>query len=475
MTCSIESPLLGLALIIGIIIIALLVMFPLYGLYLTAAVVPLERVGRFTDDTSLFTISLMRVLGMATFLAMFINYLIKRKSFQTGPAFFLYAGYCIFTIISITYTTDYEGTIRQVSPMIGNLLFFFIIINLIKDFRQAEIAVICWLISTVGVCLFSSYDWLFGSGVNGEALQSNVLGEQMTSDKFTTVYLDHAEWQTLGSGGLRRSMGTTSHASVYGINLVMTIPFFLYFFRCTQSAKLMALIAACFILLLYNILLTNTRAVLVVTLVSLLLSAMTGLLQARREYLVLSVIGLALFPFVIPEDIFTRMLNMSNYSLENAAAMRIRIEYWRASLGIFADHWFTGIGIGNRLELPRRLIDPLTPLETNVHNIYIQTALDVGVLGWLLFFSFIAIIYKHASDIVRFLKFDPLHQRELYFAKAAINLMLTVLVFGFQADVFLFPLKGWWLVSGLVVVIRKEYCKPKKSLSQVREVYKQIL
>ena len=30
-------------------------------------------------------------------------------------------------------------------------------------------------------------------------------------------------------------------------------------------------------------------------------------------------------------------------------------------------------------------------------------------------------------------------------------LMLTVIIFGFQVDVFFFPLKAWWLIASIVV------------------------
>lgn len=161
-----------------------------------------------------------------------------------------------------------------------------------------------------------------------------------------------------------------------------------------------------------------------------------------------------LLPFVIPVDIYNRMLNPSSYSLENAAAMRIRLEYWRASFDIIGDNWLTGIGLGNRIELPKRLLDPWAPPETNVHNIYIQTALDVGIFGWLFFFGFVGLILRYAITASTIFKRNlPEFEREHYFCVASLVLMLSVLAFGFQADVFLFPLKSWWLVSGIIVVL----------------------
>jgi hypothetical protein len=33
--------------------------------------------------------------------------------------------------------------------------------------------------------------------------------------------------------------------------------------------------------------------------------------------------------------------------------------------------------------------------------------------------------------------------------------MIAVLIYGIQLDVFHFPLKGWWLVAGLVVAMER--------------------
>lgn len=466
--CALVSPWLGLGLLVGVLGFALLVFFPVLGLYLTALVVPLERVGRFTDDTSLFTVSLMRAFGAAAFGAMVVHYLLAKKAFSTGPAVGLYAGYCVFVVLSLGYTGDYEGTIRQLTPMLGNLMYLFVLVNLAQTRRHAELAVACWLAATVGACLFSVYDWHFGSGTTGGVTPIGVAGEIQESDKFSTVLVDSAEWRTLSGLSLRRSMGTTSHPALYGINLIMTLPFWLYFIRFAKSFAVQFFLVLCFLLSLYNILLTNTRAVFVVTAATLALAAGMGLLRLRRGYIVALLAGLVVLPFVIPADIYNRMLNPSTYSLDKAAAMRIRLDYWRASVEILGDYWLTGVGSGNRFELPKHVLDPLTPTETSVHNIYIQTMLDVGVFGWLLFFSFIGLVLRYARSASKWFKQAGL-EREHYFCVASVVLMLSVLLFGVQADVYLFPLKGWWLVAGVTVVLyrialqarRAQPCPPR--------------
>jgi len=450
--CAQVSPWLGLALLVGVLGFALLVFFPVLGLYLTALVVPLERVGRFTDDTSLFTISLMRAFGAAAFGAMAVHYLLAKRVFLTGPAFGLYAGYCVFVVLSLTYTGDYEGTIRQLTPMLGNLMFFFILVNLVQTRQHADLAAACWLAASVGACLFSIYDWHFGSGTTGGVTPIGVAGEIRESDKFSTVLVDSAEWRTLSGLSLRRSMGTSSHPALYGINLIMTLPYWLYFIRFAKSLAAQFFLVLCFLLVLYNILLTNTRAVFVITAASLALAVGMGLLRLRRGYIVALLVGLVVLPFVVPADIYNRMLNPSTYSLDKAAAMRIRLDYWRASIEILSDYWLTGVGSGNRFELPKYVLDPMTPKETSVHNIYIQTMLDVGIFGWLLFFSFVGLVLRYALNASKWFKQARL-EREHYFCVAGVVLMLSVLLFGVQADVFLFPLKGWWLISGIIVVL----------------------
>src|SRR5207245_430780 len=61
-----SSPVVGALLIVAALVAGTIVVWPSLGFFLTAAVVPLERIGRLTDDSSMYGFSLMRAVGLIT-------------------------------------------------------------------------------------------------------------------------------------------------------------------------------------------------------------------------------------------------------------------------------------------------------------------------------------------------------------------------------------------------------------------------
>ena len=84
-----------------------------------------------------------------------------------------------------------------------------------------------------------------------------------------------------------------------------------------------------------------------------------------------------------------------------------------------------------------------------MHNIYLQTALDVGLFGWLAFIGFVGLVLFQTERLVlRLRRQGP--SDAYWLVISAEVLMLTVIIFGFQVDVFFFPLKAWWLIASIV-------------------------
>src|SRR5262245_8026211 len=78
------SPIAAAAALAGIGFILLLLRRPLVGLYALAAMVPVERFGRLTDDTATFEISVMRILGMLVFATIVIRHVLRREPVIVG-------------------------------------------------------------------------------------------------------------------------------------------------------------------------------------------------------------------------------------------------------------------------------------------------------------------------------------------------------------------------------------------------------
>ena len=448
------SPWLGIVALVGLCIFMAMVRRPELGLYLTALVIPMERLGRFTDDKTEFTISLMRVVGLLGLAALLLHNLVQRKGFVFGVPFWWYAAYATFAFLSITYTTDTLGSIRAASTIFGNLLFFFMVVNLAQSRRIVLRTVYCWLFASLLAAGYSTWDWHLGSEASEQGLTNSQIdpgkGVQSSKNRFSTVWQDRAELEVLGDKSVRRSMGPTSHAAVYGMNLIMTVPFFFFLLRLPQRRLIRLGVFLSLGLILYNVLLTNTRAVILLAGVVVLLTILRRLFVIHRNYVVPGLLLVIVTLLVTPHDIYNRALDVSNYSEDRSASLRIRKEYLLAGFEAVQDHFLIGQGVGNQNIIPRYLESTSSaPEETTVHNEYLQTLMEVGIIGWGSFFTFVLLLLRYSFRAAANFQIRPELEQEYWFMVACQLCMISVLVFGVQVDIFHFPLKGWWLIAGL--------------------------
>ncbi|MGH7536548.1 MAG: O-antigen ligase family protein, partial [Gemmatimonadales bacterium] len=434
------SPLAGLFLLVGLAVTAAVLLSPALGLLLTAALVPIERLGRLTDDSSMYTFSLMRVAGVLALGSFLLHGLKRRSRFRLGAEILLYAAYLGFALLTVLYTTDRLGTIRACGAILGNLLFFFLVVNAVRSFRLARAMVAVWLAVSLARAGYTVYAWHLGP----EAPDETSIGK--TESRGSTVWQDTSEWESLAS--VRRAMGPTSHAAVYGINLVLTLPFFLYFQRTSPRLSVKVALGAALALILYNVLLTNTRAVILLAAIVLALAVAWRMVPLSIPRVAGAILLSALLLPFVPQQISARVLDLSNYTYRGSGTFRIRLEYWGAALGVFERNWLGGVGVGNQNEIPRYLKEE-GPEQTSAHNTYLQTLMEVGVAGGALFFGFVGLVFWRAARAGALFRRREGRGERYWFLVACQIATLAVLINGLQVDVFHFPLKGWWLAAGL--------------------------
>ena len=434
------GPAMILALLVALGVAAAVLSRPWLGLMLCALVIPLERLGRFTDDASMYTVSLMRITGLLALGSFLLHALIKRERLKYGAAFFLYAAYCVFGGLTLFHSEDPPGTVRASSAIAGNLLFFFLVINVTRSWRLARWSVAAWLAGTVLCGIYTLYDWHLGARI----LDESTLGQ--TEARLSTVWRDASEWESLSN--VPRAMGTSSHAAVYGINLILTLPFFAYFIKVQSSRRARLLAAAGLAIVGYNVFLTNTRAAILLAVGVILLSMWRRLIPLKPSVLGAGLACALLMLPLVPEAVYTRVLDPSNYQIERSGTLRVRFEYWRAALAIVEDHWLTGVGLGDQVTVSRYAT--VAGLERGtVHNEFLQTLVEVGVFGWLALFGFVGLIVWSSIEAGAILRRLQDGEEQYWFMVACQIALVAALLYGLQVDVLHFPLKGWWLVAGL--------------------------
>lgn len=427
-----------------------MLIWPFWALLLTVISVPIERIGRLTNDSSQYTFSIMRAMGLVTFASLLIQTLVWRRRLRFHLPMVLYGVYLMFALLSLTYTTDRFASVRQLPAFFGNLLFFFLVPNLARSRAHVRLLLAAWLTITAAIGLFTIYGWQKGSAVTDSRFHST--GERSTDERFAVVLQDQAEFDL--DEKIPRALGPTSHPAVYAINTIMTLPFYAWFMVYGRKPFWRILSAAGGFVAMYNVLLTNTRAALVTMCVVLALVLFTRLLRIDWRYAAtLAVIAGCAVP-LLPSALYERIFKAQNYTAARSATLSARFLYWNAALDAFVEHPLLGVGIGNQMEIPRRVKGIRTPENSSAHCEYLFSLMEVGLLGYSVLVSFFVTLYRRCRSAERMLRAQNDRETAALLTAARV-LFWGVLFYAVQVDCFHFPLKGWWLVMGLVLSLHQ--------------------
>lgn len=418
---------------------------PTLAFIFVAAVIPIERLGRFSDDSSIYMISLMRLAGLLAMLSFGVHALIKRWKLRFGSSLLLYGAYCLFAGLTLFYSKDLSQAYRLYGLVVGNVFFFFLVINVVRSWKLFNTVLLVWIASSVLMGMFTIYNWHF----SGSVIAEKQIGT--TSTRFSTMYNDLSEWESLG--GVTRAFGPTSGPAVYGINMILTLPFLLYLIRFAKTNVSKVLWLSALAIILYNILLTNTRATIVGAIIALLLSGLHRLIPITPARVIAFCLIIILIIPIIPNTVIYRTLSYANYTYGQSATLRARIAFWKAWLNMAREYWLTGVGFGDLVTLSKYYDTSELPEQMSVHNHFLATFMELGIVGWLLFMGFLGSVFWTTRRAIRFFRERPAEQAQYWFLIASQVSFLTVLLYGLQCDVFYMPLKGWWLIAGLSQVL----------------------
>jgi hypothetical protein len=444
------SPWLALLALVGGLVTLAILWSPSIGLLAVAATIPLERLGRLTDDFDAFSISLSRIVGLIALGGFLLHAVLRRWKVRLGVAFWLYAGYSLLAVLSVAWSNFPEDTRRDALRIVGNLLFFFLIVNIARDPRLVRLAVAAWLVASIGTAVHAIYDYHLGQSVQ---LEESEVGT--TSTRFSTVVRDDSETRTLGEK-VRRAFGPTSHPTLFGLNLTMTLPFFAYLLRTRRSRWSLLWLVGMGIVC-YGIVLSNTRAVMLLAGVTLFAIGLRGFVRPKPATLLALAVGAAsILPF-IPQDVYMRTLDPLLYTTAQSDSIRIRFKYWEKSFELIEQNFATGIGVGDQDTIVNMVTDEIsgriTPggLKASAHNEYIWTLVELGLPGFLLHWFFVGWVVWSSFRAARYFRGNRALE-DLYWLMAACQLTLVgILLFAVQTEVFHFSLKGWWMAAGISV------------------------
>src|SRR5262249_6886516 len=160
-------------------------------------------------------------LGFISLAAFLLHWILGKRRLRFPSTFFWYAGYMALGILSLTWTSDMDYGFNQASMQLGNLMFFFVVCNIVENLKQARISLAVWLVVTVIIGIYTVYQWNSEKGIVQSQDYYNEGATLRTEERFAAVIYDVP---TMHLQRQKRAIGTTSHPGAYGINLLLSLP-----------------------------------------------------------------------------------------------------------------------------------------------------------------------------------------------------------------------------------------------------------
>ena len=189
-----------------------------------------------------------------------------------------------------------------------------------------------------------------------------------------------------------RVFSTFGNPNVYGIYLLLAIPLsavgIVYF---KHSFLKISCFALTFVLLV-NLLLTFSRG----SYLALAFSAGVFVLLVEKRFIVLFLPALVGSLFFLPQSVIVRLQSILNFQ---DASTVFRFAIWEGTVRMLRDFWMIGVGQGS--DAFRRVYSFYALAATptwHTHNLYLQLAAEIGVLGLVVFMLLLACYFRAMAN-----------------------------------------------------------------------------
>ncbi|MEW6171018.1 MAG: O-antigen ligase family protein [Candidatus Omnitrophota bacterium] len=274
----------------------------------------------------------------------------------------------IICVISIFNAINVKSGIGGLEKLAKYLLIFFPLVETLTNKRRLNF--VLWM-ALFGLCLVS---------IDG-------IVQYITGRDFLRGYeigMHDWSWYALGQVKLGRLRASTHNPNDFAIYLVTVLPIFivlcLYHFK-----NLFKKIFTCFVILigLFCLFHTFSREGAIAFLISVSLLA---LLKKDKRIAIFLILVLLIGALVLPKEV-------KEWSLKQGSPLGFLVDasrrlHWQAALNMIKAHPFFGIGINNfciSYQSYKTSGDPFT-LGWYAHNMYLNLAGEIGLIGFLVFF-----------------------------------------------------------------------------------------
>lgn len=339
------APILGAALLIGLMLMLLILEKPVSGVFLLVFLAPL-----------LPTMAMV-ALAVYSFGALMVHSLI-RKDFRwqyDGLGFLILAFFLVYTIAALTsFAPKKSITIWAVyGAFISG---YFLVINLIKTKKQLQGILVSFVLSGLVVCGYGILQYIFGWNT-----AQAWMDETMFSDIRMRIY------------------STLENPNVLGEYILLVLPVSVALAWTRKEPLTKLVYSGIAVLMFVALILTFSRG----CWIGLLFAAAIFITFTAGKLWGLALVALPLLPMLLPESIINRFSSIGDME-DSSTSYRVYI--WMGTLAMIRDFWFSGIGMGAEAFTA---VYPFYSYNGIVaphsHNLFLQILVESGVVGILVF------------------------------------------------------------------------------------------
>lgn len=282
----------------------------------------------------------------------------------------------MYLFVTLYYTFfGYGGSDSVLAGAIQSvfLLFFFciiVVINTKEKFKK--------LIYAISTCTI--YTGLLG-------IYQRFSGQGGTGWSYTNEYV----------GGLRRISATFANPNVYGEFIILAICIIIAAILLSDGFRQKMFFIACLVLQIINLGLTYSRG----CYISAAFAIFLIIWCCDKRLLSVAVFGVPFIPYVLPQNIITRILSVGSYLKDGSVIYRFSI--WKGCLRIIENHWFVGSGVGTvafTAFYQNYMLNGVTAQHS--HNSLIQITIELSVVALVLMLLIIIYTLKDIGHTVKY-------------------------------------------------------------------------
>ncbi|MCP4643129.1 MAG: hypothetical protein GY851_21965 [bacterium] len=446
---------LALAALIGLIAFGFFVREPVWGLYMTTALLLLSGLGATIGSVQASVpAAAAKACGAATVAAWFVNLSMRKHQFRLGRESVLIGFFLLWALFGIGNSAVWNRQLPEWARLVTLAFYFVLAINLLDTPRKLHVFVLLILACGVVMSIFAVIQYKLPS------LQFSAEGG--LSGVASGVDKAYVDYESVRSGPAVRVSGGAGHSNWLAMTMLMILPLNAYWFSISKSWRGKSLASIAVLLELTALVLTFTRLGLVVGIAVALFMVGKRLLRLNPYRATALAVALLCAWFALPAAYKERVVDFTQYRKSQSTDARMALQEY--AWEYIQDEPLAGEGIGGyglRFQGEdhwvaanlRYLIEwqGWNPVYYGPHNLYLQLGAETGLVGLCMMLLLLGWLLRDAQKTEKV--FTARGNQQAAFLGGA--LLVSMLSFMF-CGIFLHALfqKIWWMIAAAIVAYR---------------------